>query len=177
MSITQLRALCPLLLVLVLAPAAVQAEDGTAPFEVRSSAATIQMPPEIQAEVTRLLRASSTFRSQYRRIAETPSLVMGVRIDPLLCEGTFRARTTFRRYASGLLVVVVSVGPGSRRTEWLAHEFEHVIEQLEGRDLVRLARDRSRDVWYSADDVFETGRAVRAGRTVLDEARRGQPGQ
>ena len=133
-------------------------------------AASIQFAPELQAEVEDLLRRSPTFRAQYRRIADTTSVVVGVTVDASLCQTSYRARTTFRRYRSGLIVAAVAIGFGLHRGEWIAHEFEHVLEQLDGRNLPQLA-STARGVWYSGSDVIETNRAIRAGRTVRDELR------
>ena len=119
-----------------------------------------------------MLQRSATFREQYRRIAEAPSLIVGVRTDVRLCETSYRARTTFRRYQSGLVVANVTIAPGVRPGEWIAHEFEHILELLEGRNLTELASSHASDVWFSGTDVIETDRAIRAGRTVVDEVRR-----
>src|SRR5262245_65510301 len=61
-------------------------------------ATSIQFEPELEAEVDDLLRRSPTFRAQYRRIAETTSVVVGVTVDASLCQTSYRARTRFRRY-------------------------------------------------------------------------------
>jgi len=137
-------------------------------------AATIQFSNQLRSEADDLLRRSPTFRAQYQRIVEAGSVVVGVHFDVRLCQTDYRARTTFRRYQSGLIVADISIGPGSNSGEWIAHEFEHILEQLDGHDLPRLARNHSKDVWYSGSDVIETDRAIRAGRTVRDELRRPQ---
>src|SRR6186997_1421066 len=77
--------------------------------------ATIQIPSDLQPEVDRMLRVSPTFRAQYRRIAATRSTLIGVRVDPALAFGGFKARSDLRRYDSGLIVVVVWLGPGRRQ--------------------------------------------------------------
>jgi hypothetical protein len=145
--------------------------SDTPPQSEPAWATSIQFAPELRAEVDDLLRRSPTFRVQYQRIAETASVVVGVTVDVRLCQTSYRARTTFRRYQSGLIVAAVAIGPGSHRGEWIAHEFEHLLEQLDGRNLPQLANNRAKDVWYSGSDVIETGRAIRAGRTVRDELR------
>jgi hypothetical protein len=116
-----------------------------------------------------MLQRSATFREQYRRIAEAGSLIVGVRTDVKLCETSFRARTTFNRYRSGLIVADVVIAPSAHPGEWIAHEFEHILELLAGRNLTQLASSRASDVWFSGTDVIETDRAIRAGRTVRDE--------
>jgi hypothetical protein len=146
---------------------------AAAPSEL-AWATSIQFAPELRSEVDDLLRRSPTFRAQYQRIAEAGSVVVGVRVDVSLCETSYRARTTFRRYQSGVIVAAVAIGPGPRRGEWIAHEFEHILEQLDGRDLPKLASNHANDVWYSGSDVIETDRAIRAGRAVRDELRLSQ---
>jgi len=57
-------------------------------------------------------------------------LTIAYTVDP----GT-RARTTFHRYRSGVLIADVEMIFGGNYRELLVHEFEHVIEQLGGLDL------------------------------------------
>jgi hypothetical protein len=138
-----------------------------------TSTPSIQFAPELRPDVDRMLERSATFREQYRRIAEAASLIVGVRTDVRLCATSFRARTTFNRYRSGLVVADVMIAPSAHPGEWIAHEFEHILELLAGRNLTQLARRNAHDVWFSGTDVIETDRAIRAGRTVRDEV--GQP--
>jgi hypothetical protein len=142
----------------------------------RASASTtsIQFAPELRSEVDRTLQRSATFRDQYRRLAEAGSLIVGVRTDVRLCETSYRARTTFKRYQSGLIVANVTIAPGAHPGEWIAHEFEHILELLDGRNLTQLASSHAKDVWFSGTDVIETDRAIRAGRTVGDEVRQSE---
>jgi hypothetical protein len=137
-------------------------------------ATSIQFAPELRSEVENLLRKSPTFRAQYQRIAENRSVIVGVHLDVRLCQTSYRARTTIRRYQSGLMVADVAIGPGSRPGEWIAHEFEHILEQVDGRNLQQLVKNNAKDVWHSGDDAFETDRAIRAGRAVRDELRQAQ---
>ena len=88
---------------------------------------------------------------------------------PWLDPGQFRARSTLRRFSSGLLEADVELARGDP-TEWLAHEFEHVIEQIEHEPL-RSRADRGDNVWRTGDDTYETTRAIRAGQTVRQEVR------
>ena len=69
-----------------------------------------------------------------------------------------------------MVLVLVELSPAGSPVEWIAHEFEHALEQLEGVPLCR-SRRALRLVWHSADGMFETERAIRAGRTVLEEMR------
>lgn len=174
MSIIRACAVCLALLGLFVADASARGDSEHPPPSAMASATSIQFAPELRSEVEAVLQRSATFRAQYQRIAAARSLVVGVNVDVRLCETSYRARTTFRRYQSGLIVAMVAIGPGSHRGEWIAHEFEHILEQLDGRNLPQLASDHAKDVWYSGSDVIETDRAIRAGRTVRDETRQSQ---
>jgi hypothetical protein len=134
-----------------------------------ASTRSIQFAPELRPDVDRMLRRSATFREQYRRIAAAGSLIVGVRTDVKLCATSFRARTTFNRYRSGLVVADVVIAPSAHPEEWIAHEFEHILELLAGRNLTQLASSHANDVWFSGTDVIETDRAIRAGLRVRDE--------
>ena len=129
----------------------------------------IQVMPEIRPTVARMLSSSATFRAQYQRIADADGIVVGVLLDPTLHVERLKSQTTFRRYGSGLMVAIVTVAPGPRSEEWIAHEFEHILEQLDGWDLPSLAQGHTGRVWSSGDGMFETIRAVSAGRAVFGE--------
>jgi hypothetical protein len=123
----------------------------------------LQISSELQKPVDRMLRVSPTFLSQYCRIVRATGLLVGVRMDIELMERRLRARSVVRRYRSGLVVVAVAIAPGPRNEEWIAHEFEHILEQLDGLDLSKLARMRARQVWFSGPALIETHRAIEAG--------------
>jgi hypothetical protein len=53
--------------------------------------------------------------------------------------------------------------------ELIGHEFEHLLEQIEGLDLKRLARVKGSGVRVLEGRVFETDRAQAAGRLVAAE--------
>ena len=66
----------------------------------------------------------------------------------------------------------VHLPPTNGLIELVAHEFEHVLEQIEGLDLRRLARIKGSGVHELQGRVFETDRAQLAGRIVADQASR-----
>src|SRR5262245_53780170 len=107
-----------------------------------SRPANIQVQRELRAEFEAMRHRSPTFRLQFERLADVPSLLIGMRLDPTLVERSYRAHSTIRRYTSGLLVVSVVVGAGGDRAEWIGHEFEHILEQLDGWNLLMLLRHR-----------------------------------
>src|SRR5215831_18612671 len=104
-----------------------QSEPERQQRSASTSTPSIQFAPELRPDVDRMLERSATFRAQYRRIAEARSLIVGVRTDVRLCETSFRARTTFNRYRSGLVVADVMIAPSAHPGEWIAHEFEHIL--------------------------------------------------
>jgi hypothetical protein len=122
--------------------------------------------------IAAMLQSSPTFRHQYERILGASRLIITARIEPTLVHREFCARSMIRRYNSGLLIVSIEIGPGGRQAEWIAHEFEHVIEQLDGVRLPALVGRRASGIWYSSPNMIETTRATRAGRIVLEEMRR-----
>jgi hypothetical protein len=63
----------------------------------------------------------------------------------------------------------VNVPPGRDHAELVAHEFEHVIEQIEGLDLRRLSKQHGAGVWEVERGWFESGRALDVGRMVRAE--------
>lgn len=121
----------------------------------------------VSADVRTLLRMSGTFRAQCERIAADPRAHVRVTIAYSLEPGT-RAQTTVHRYRSGALVAEVEMLFGGNYRELLAHEFEHVIEQIEGVDLREEATQGT--AWMVGAGAFETRRARLAGVQVLEES-------
>jgi hypothetical protein len=102
-----------------------------------------------------------------------------IRIDPGLWGRSYRARTSFGRTSAGTILARVQLSLRVDPIEWIAHEFEHVVEQLEGVSLPALAA-QLRGAWPSTERMYETTRAIDAGRAVAAEmrrARRGRPEQ
>ena len=130
---------------------------------------TLKAESTLVPKVEQMLVASPTFREQCLRLDGADKLVVLLRVNPLLPREMFRARSTLKRYTSGLMVVDVEVAAGADQAEWIAHEFEHVLEMIEGRNLTRLAREQAPGVWRSVDRMIETSRATDAGRSVLSE--------
>jgi hypothetical protein len=130
----------------------------------------IQVADDLRPRVELMLRKSATFRSQCRRIAEAPQLYVRVRVDTLMTGRAYRAVSKICRQPSGAIVAAIDIAAFGDPAEWLAHEFEHLIEQLDGVNLRELER-RRQGVWQSGTQMFETARAVRVGRQVLSEMR------
>jgi hypothetical protein len=122
-------------------------------------------PGVFAAEMQALLRRSDTFRAQCARIAADRRVRITLAIVSTLDSG--RAQTTLRRYRSGTLEADVSVLFGEDYRELLAHEFEHVIEQIDGVNLRQeVAEGRA---WLLPGGAFETSRALATGVRVVHE--------
>jgi hypothetical protein len=131
---------------------------------------SIQVSDELCARLQMMLEKSPTFRSQVRRIAAAPQLYVRVKLDMSISGRTYRAVTKICRQPSGEMVAAIAIAPFGDPAEWLAHEFEHLIEQLDGVNLSDLER-RGQGAWKSGNQMFETERAIRTGRLVWRELR------
>jgi hypothetical protein len=113
-----------------------------------------------------MLSRSETFREQCHRIAAQRAL--RVRIGIAFQNGVdYRALTVLVRYEAGLLRAEVTLLFAENYVELVAHEFEHVLEQVEHVDLrVNAALGLARQL---PDGAFETPRATLAGQQVWRE--------
>ena len=69
----------------------------------------------------------------------------------------------------------MQLGPSGDPVMLIAHEFEHILEQLDGVDLRSMATRVATGVHLvPGSGHFETDRAIAAGRQVADEVRRGR---
>ena len=117
-----------------------------------------------------MLRQSPTFRRQCMRIAAEPSLTVHVAITPPSPGYDVRATTRLTRNGRGHLSAAVQIAPQDVQ-QLIAHEFEHIIEQLDGVNLAAHAAQRHTGVTAIGHrgDMFETMRAKRAGLKVVSE--------
>jgi hypothetical protein len=123
--------------------------------------------------VEAMLRDSPTFRRQCVRIAAEPGLTVHLSVNPPPRRSTHRAMTHLTRDDRGHLTAFISIGPFEDTQELIAHEFEHVIEQLDGIDLAARAARPHTGVTPIGHRraVFETTRAQRVGLKVVSELR------
>jgi hypothetical protein len=77
------------------------------------------------------------------------------------------------RKANGAVAAFVDIGPLHDTVELIAHEFEHIIEQLDGIDLAARAALPHTGVSSVGPvaDMFETERAKLVGLKVASEVR------
>jgi hypothetical protein len=123
------------------------------------------------AHVQQLIAQSPTLRRQCAVIASTPEVTVVIRAAMRMSPGR-RAYTEFMRTGRGELRAVVDLPVSRDFAELLAHELEHVVEQIEGIDLAKRAARGDRGVWATGPNSYETVRATRIGRHVAREVRR-----
>ena len=132
-----------------------------------------------QPVLAQMLERSALFRRQCARLARATDLAITLRSEPR-SEHRADAWTTIARRADGTRQVTISVVAGPRTIELIAHEFEHVIEQIDGIDLrqkatLRASGVRTCDCGHGA--IYETDRAIAAGLQVarqVNDSGRGQ---
>ncbi len=141
--------------------------DGPAPMVVPSN---IVIAPSYRHLVAEMLRDSPTFRHQCSRLARASDL--RIEIGPSLMSGMSpdEALTRIVRRPSGGMDADVELGALGDPVLLIAHEFEHILEQLDGVDLPVMATRNATGVHLvRGSEHFETDRAIAAGRRVAQE--------
>ncbi len=152
-----------------LARTAVEAETVSSP----AGNSSIVVAPFFRQLVDDLLGSSPTLRRQYERILSARLVI--VRVEPLSgMRGGRSARAVITRSSTGVVLARVELATPLRTVEYaemLAHEFEHVLEQIDGVNLRSLADGRAREASRLYDGSYETARAKAAGRAAALEIR------
>jgi hypothetical protein len=130
----------------------------------------INAQADLLRQIGVMLRWSATFRQQCQRL-DVPALRVQIQTDPQLIDRPIRARSVIRRSERGEFNASVAIAAFGNPTEWLAHEFEHIIEQLDGVRVPQLALTGAA-AWRTGEGMFETARAQRIGRLVRYEVYR-----
>jgi hypothetical protein len=135
--------------------------------------ASIDLDRDLQPIARRTLEYSPTFRAQCRSFVRTTNLTATIRFVVRSPGSQSRARAVIRENPSGALSADIELGNGTDLSELLGHELEHVLEQLDGVDLSRMAkRGEARRL---RDGTFETQRAIEAGHRVAGEVANNSP--
>jgi hypothetical protein len=140
--------------------------------DVPASAAlptNIRLSPIYRSIVQDMLRRSPTFRRQCSRLGRDSLLI--VTVEPALQPRRLgsAATTTITRDARGGTEAAVRLS-GDDLVELIAHEFEHILEQLDDVDLAAMAARSGTGVRAVSElGHFETDRAIAAGRRVESE--------
>lgn len=119
----------------------------------------------------RMLSRSPTFRRQMLRISAASRLTVRLQSPFTSSPQGLRATTVFERKVDGQLVANIDIAWSTSPVELIAHEIEHVIEQLDGVDLAAKLRRPDSGVFVTGEggNVFETTRAKRVGLQVARE--------
>jgi hypothetical protein len=135
----------------------------------------VVVPPDMQPLIERMWRDSPTFRRQCARLVDG-SVTIVVRFAGRSTElGFAHARSTIITQQGKVTSVDVTLG-SSIDLAYLAHEIEHVLEQLDGVDLRSAAAHHVRGVDSKAG-VFETARAISVEARVARELGMQSPSQ
>jgi hypothetical protein len=136
----------------------------------RTIPANIEVAHDLARVLERIYQRSATFRAQCERIAGADNLRITIRIDTAI-PSRCRAFTIVQRRGFDIRADV-HLPPTNGLIELIGHEFEHLLEQIEGLDLKTLAGVKGSGVRVLEGRVFETDRAQAAGLLVAAEARR-----
>lgn len=120
----------------------------------------------LQSQVIGLLQRSETFRQQCTRIAASRVLRVTLHVGTAVERGA-PAQTVITRSDAGAIRAEVTLRFSEDYLLLLAHEFEHILEQVEGVDL----RDEAASgrAWRTSSGAWETRRAAQAGIRARQE--------
>ncbi len=132
----------------------------------------LQIEKALEPIVREMCRRSPTFRRQLIRLADAPHLVVTVAITRRRISIHVEATTRFAREDGLLRRADVEIGPAdtASRVELIAHELEHVLEQLDDVNLTQLAQGPGvKSNGHERGRAFETARARQIGLDVAAE--------
>ena len=141
---------------------ALQAPEARAPDVVRVAA-----DEAFAGVLDRMWQTSPTFRQQCWRLkAGAPGLRVRLRTYTAV-SASVRARSVVEWRRGVLVSASLYVPPGPETEELIAHELEHVLEQVDRVDLA--SHVPSGVAWRHGSGDYETARAIAAGRKVARE--------
>jgi hypothetical protein len=126
----------------------------------------LELPDVMRPLVEQMLRTSPTFRRQCARLSEA-SVTVVVRLDPGIDLTKVIAITTIDVREGQVRSVRTHLGVLA--PQYLAHEIEHVLEQLDGIDLRRALKSGLHGAHQVSPGAVETTRAVATGLLVAQE--------
>jgi hypothetical protein len=135
-------------------------------------AGTLHIAAPLKPVVTAMCQRAPTFRRQVVRLARVHGLEVRISPGPVTTGGRARAYTSMTRVDGQLRSAIVEVpyGDSAVVVELVAHELEHILEQLDGVDLDAWAgRSGVQRIGGSNGGAFETERARQVGRLVAGE--------
>jgi hypothetical protein len=131
--------------------------------------ANLSVPGALRSLLEEVLRRSPTFRQQVQKLRGAPHVRMVIRYGDVSSWHVLRAESTVLRYEWGAMQVDTRLYTARDVIEVIAHELEHVCEQIDGVDVRQLSQRRHSGV-YANGQLFETQRAIMIGRQVAREA-------
>jgi hypothetical protein len=114
-----------------------------------------------------MLSRSGTFRGTYVVIASQRHVRVNLALEPHRNART-RAVTEMRSFAGGERVAEIRLHTSNDLVELIAHEMEHVREQIEGANLLLLSVAQRSEV-QRVGTTFETRRGIETGLRVAEE--------
>ena len=154
-------------------PSASTSRSGAAARRHVTSRPTSRVPAAYRPLVATMLARSATFRRQCARLAAAPYLSIIIRAEAPNGTHSTGAHAHPRAKPTDGSPPSMQVAPSSRSSELIAHEFEHIIEQLDGVDLSsqvapasersqarRRSRTRSKLGARSSPDCASRGRSA-----------------
>jgi hypothetical protein len=131
--------------------------------------ANLSVPGALRPLLEEVLRRSPTFRQQVQKLREARHVKMAIRYGDVSTWHVLRAESTVSRYEWGAMEVDTQLYTARDVIEVVAHELEHVCEQIDGVNVRQLSQQRHSGV-YTVGQHFETRRATLIGRQVAREA-------
>ena len=132
--------------------------------------ANLIVPDAARPVVASMWQNSPAFRRQCARLAENPAVIVRIELRVVMTNGLAQAIVGRHGVKVDADVRVALLKP-RLYAEHIAHELEHVLEQLDGIDLRRLAR-QGLDGVVDLGGQYETARARSVGQTVALETLR-----
>ena len=133
----------------------------------------LRIAPALMPLVAEMCRRAPTFRRQVFRLARQPRLEVTVAPGRVARGGRARASTAMTLVDGQLRTARVELPGGDPRVlvELVAHEFEHIVEQLDGVDLAAWSGRSGvyRIGGFDGAGAFETERAQQVGDLVAGE--------
>ena len=179
---TWILAVCLMCILVAAGSVELRADQANVGAELAACAvlpANIQVTPAFGAILARLIGQSPTLERQCRALAALPHVRVQLQLRSRPMAHSCRARARIERFEGGAIRATIEMPVTLDYAELIAHEFEHVIEIVEGVDLASRATKRGSGVSRGLEGAFETDRAQRTGRQagaeVYDASRRGRP--
>ena len=115
--------------------------------------------------VEQMWRESETFRQQCQRLGEERELTVKVLADASRARGPIRAWTELSRKSGSAMLARVIIHVPADAIELIAHELEHVIEQIDGAGATGVRVTTT----HASGAAYESQRAMEAGKLVARE--------